>query len=120
VGKLNAVFYVVISFYFLTSAGCAPKTTTTADLMKGHAVEQQAQVELKNQLAKDWEKGAKLISSGEKRVKSGEKRVKSAERDLKRGQDDIERGTREIAEGQRLIQESETRFWENFPDLDIK
>jgi septal ring factor EnvC (AmiA/AmiB activator) len=117
--KANAAVCIVISLCILAVSGCARKTTT-ADLMKGHAVEMQSQVDLKNQLAKEWERGQKLILSGEKRVNAGEKRVKSAERDLKRGQDDIERGRREIAEGQKLTEQSENRFRENFPDLEIK
>jgi hypothetical protein len=118
VTKKNVVYYFVISICILGIAGCAGKSTT-ADLMKGHAVDQQVQVDMKNQIAKEWEKGAKLISSGEKHVKAGEKRVESAERNLKRGQDDIERGRREIAEGLKMVQESENRFGENFPGLVI-
>ncbi|TFG35208.1 MAG: hypothetical protein E4H45_03210 [Nitrospirales bacterium] len=117
--KSNVVFCSVISVYLLVIAGCASKPTTTADLMRGYANDMQTQVDLKKQLADDWGKGTKLVSSGEKRVKDGEQRVKSAERDLKRGQDDIERGSREIAEGQKLIQESERQFRENFPELGI-
>jgi peptidoglycan hydrolase CwlO-like protein len=117
--KTSLVLCIGISLCILSASGCARKTTT-ADLMKGHAVELQSQVDLKNQLAKDWERGQKLITSGEKRIKAGEKRVKAAERDLKKGQDDIDRGKREIAEGQKLIEESEKRFQENFPELQIK
>jgi hypothetical protein len=116
--NVNVMFCFVISFCILSVLGCSRKTTI-ADLMKGHAVEQQTQVDLKNQLARDWERGMKMISAGEKRVAAGEKRVRSAESNLKRGQDDIERGKSEIAEGQKMIQESEMRFLENFPDLDI-
>jgi septal ring factor EnvC (AmiA/AmiB activator) len=100
-------------------AGCASKPTT-ADLMRQHATEAQSQVALKNQAAKNWEKGSKLVVEGEKRVKDGEKRVKAAERDLKKGQDDIDRGKREISDGQKLINESERTFRESFPELDIK
>jgi septal ring factor EnvC (AmiA/AmiB activator) len=118
--KSSIVFCSVISVSFLMLAGCASKPTTTADLMRGHAIEVQAEADLKSQLAKDWEKGAKLLSSGEKRIKDGERRMKLAERDLKQAQDDIERGRREIAEGQNLILESERQFRENFPELDIQ
>jgi len=116
----NLVFCSVISACLMVLAGCAASQPTTADLMKGHASEIQAQADLQNQLAKDWKKGTALTSTGEKRVNDGEKRVKSAESDLKKGQDDIEQGSREIAEGQKLIQESERQFRENFPELDIK
>lgn len=109
---------VSISLCLLALAGCASKPTT-ADFMRQHATEVQAQADLKNQLSKDWERGTKLVATGEKRVEKGEKRVKSAERDLKKGQDDIERGRREIADGQRLINESEKIFRENLPGLDL-
>ena len=105
-----------IGLAFLLLTGCASKPTN-AELMRRHASELQAQTDLKNQLAKDLDRGSKLVTSGAKRVKDGEKRVKSAERDLKRGQDDIKRGQREIAKGKRLIDESEKKFKENFPEL---
>lgn len=124
--KSNLVFYSVMSIFLLVLSGCASKPTT-ADLMRGHAAELQEEVDLRNQFAKEWEKGTKLISSGEKRVDDGEKRVKSAERDLKsaqrdlkEGQADIKNGTRDIAEGQRLVRESERKFRENFPEPVIK
>ena len=112
---------VSIGLYLFALAGCASKpTTTTADLMRQHATEVQSQVDLKDRLAKDWDKGADMVATGEKRVKDGENRVKAAERDLKRGQDDIARGKREVSDGQKLINESERIFRENFPELDIK
>ena len=117
--KSLVAFGVSISLCLLALAGCG-SNPTTADLMTSHATEMQVQVDLKNQLAKDWEKGTKLVATGEKRIKDGEKRVKSAERDLKKGQDDIKRGRSEIAEGQKLINMSEKDFRENFPELDIK
>lgn len=110
---------VSIGLCLFALAGCASKPTT-ADLMRQHATEIQSQVDLKNQAAEDWEKGAKLAAAGEKRVKDGENRVKAAERDLKRGQDDIARGQQEISDGQKLMNESERIFRENFPELDIK
>lgn len=115
-----------ICLTFLVLAGCASKPTA-ADFMRGHATEVQAQADLKSQLAKDWDRGSKLVASGEKRVRDGEKRVRdaerrveSAERDIKIGQDNIEYGRREIAEGQQLINESETIFTENFPGLKLE
>ncbi|MBN1474887.1 MAG: hypothetical protein JW914_09745 [Syntrophaceae bacterium] len=109
---------ISISLCLFALAGCESKPTT-ADLMKQHATEVKEQVDLINQLAKDWENGAKLVATGEKLVKDGETLVKSAERDLEKGQDDIKRGRSEIAEGQRLIDMSEKKFQENFPGLDI-
>ena len=118
--KSLVAFGISFSLCLLVLAGCASQPKNTADLMKQHATEMNAQVDLKNQLAKDWENGTKLVARGEKRVKDGEKRVKSAERDNKRGQDDILRGRSEISEGQELIHMSKTKFRENFPELDIK
>jgi len=81
--------------------------------MRGHGAEAQSQVDLKYELAKDWDRGSKLVASGEKRLESGERRVRDGERD-------IERGNREISEGRKLIQDSERRFREEFPGLDIR
>ncbi|MEO8419316.1 MAG: hypothetical protein ABI475_11395 [Methylophilaceae bacterium] len=103
----------------ITLAGCA-STPNTADIMRAHAADAQDQVDLKNQLAKDWSRGAKMVQSGEKRVKNGEKKVKSAENDLKDGQAQVEQGNQEIAEGRKLMQESEQHFHENFPKLELK
>ncbi len=106
-----------LSLLFLT--GCAGKSASTADLMRGHAVDAQNQADLKEQLAKDWEKGDKLVQTGEKRVEDGENRIKKAEQDLKKGQEEMEQGNREIAEGKKLMLESEQRFRENFPALPL-
>jgi septal ring factor EnvC (AmiA/AmiB activator) len=115
----NSLSAVSIGLCLFALAGCTSKPTT-ADLMRQHATDVQSQVDLKNQAARDWEKGTKLVATGDKRVKDGEKRVKSAERDLKNGQDDIARGQREISDGQKLINESEKIFRENFPELEIE
>lgn len=99
----------------MTVTGCSSKPTT-ADLMRGHASEAQAQVDLKNQLAKDWERGTSLVSSGERKVSDGEKRVRAAERDLERAKRQITQGNKEIADGKKLVTESETRFKQAFPE----
>lgn len=106
-------------------AGCSHEPTT-ADLMREHAAEAQTQVDLKNELAKEWEKGQKIAAAGEKRVNRGERRVKSAQRalekiqrNLKKGQEEIERGRREIAKGREMIENSERRFRETFPSRDL-
>jgi predicted nucleic acid-binding Zn-ribbon protein len=109
----------VLGLSLITLSGCAAKPTV-ADLMKGHATELQSQVDFKNELASNWEKGAKLVSTGEERVEDAKKRKESAERELEKAQDDIERGGREIAEGQELMQKSEKQYRESFPELMIK
>lgn len=108
-----------ISLFLLTLTGCASNNNTTADLMRNDASAGQTQVDLKNQIARDWEKGTKLITTGEKRVEDGEKQVESAERDLKSGQEEIARGRGEIAEGQKLVTESERIFRADYPEVDL-
>lgn len=115
------VLCLTIGIMICALAGCAgSKTATTADLMRTHASEAQAQVDLKNQLAKDWEKGQKLIKSGEKNIRDGEKRVRSAEQNLKRGRDQLDRGKREVDEGSEMVRRAEERFREAFPGLELK
>lgn len=99
-------------------AGCASKLTT-ADFMRGYATEEQAQVDLKNQFAKDWERGQKLIESGTENIEDGEKRVESAGKDLERGKDQIKDGNREVIEGNKLVKDAEQRFREAFPDREL-
>jgi len=115
--QLGMTMLVVAGVSMFTLSGCAKKEPTAADLMRSHAKNVQERAELKEQLAKDWEKGQALVISGEKRVQEGEKLIKKAERDLKQGQEQLERGNREIAEGKNLMQQSESRFQQNYPDL---
>jgi outer membrane murein-binding lipoprotein Lpp len=100
-------------------AGCSSKPTK-ADQMRSYATELQKQVDLKNSLAKDWEKGAKLVESGENLLKEGEDKVKQAEELMEEGKDDIEKAKEEISEGKKLIEESEKAFKENFPGIDLE
>jgi hypothetical protein len=111
--KLKACVFLAVGSSMLALAGCASAPPTSGDLMRGHGAEAQSQVDLQYQLAKDWDRGSKLVASGEKRREAGERRVKEGERD-------IERGDREISEGRKLIQDSERRFREEFPGMDIK
>jgi hypothetical protein len=111
--------YLFFGIAMVVLSGCANKPPTTSDLMRGHASELQASADARNQSARDWDKGQKLILSGEKNIKKGEKRVTAAERNLNTGNDLIAQGKREIAEGNRLINESEQRFLEIFPDLKL-
>ena len=109
---------VGMSLCLLALTGCA-SNQTTADLMRDDATTGQTQVDLKNQIAKDWEKGKKLIATGENRVEDGEKQVKSAERNLEKGQEKIQRGRRDIAKGEKLILESERTFRDDYPEVDL-
>lgn len=107
-----------ISLCLLALTGCAGQETT-ADLMRDNASVGQDRVDLKNQLAKDWERGKKLIETGENRIEDGEEKVESAEDELESGYDDIERGRNEVAEGEKLVRESEQRFREDYPEADL-
>lgn len=89
-------------------------------LMRGYASDTRAQARGNDRLAKEWEKGRKLVREGEKQVKNGQQRVESAQRDFKKGQDQVERGQRQIAEGTRLMKQSESRFGDSNPDLKLK
>jgi hypothetical protein len=110
--------FFVMGIAVVVLAGCA-KQPSTADLMRAQALEVQAQVDMKNQLAKDWDRGSKLVRSGEKLVKRGEKQIKTAEKDLKDGRARVEQGERDIIEGRKLMQESERQFHDNFPGINL-
>ncbi len=103
----------------LALAGCA-SSPTTADLMRSHATDAQGDVNLKNQLAKDWEKGSKLMASGTKQVEEGKEMIDDAEDALKEGRELVDEGNRDIDEGRRLMLNSERQFKENFPGLELK
>jgi hypothetical protein len=100
-------------------AGCTGEPTK-GDIMRQYASTSQEKVDLKYQLAKDWNRGSTLVKSGEKRVEEGEKQIASAKKDLEKGKEAVARGKKEIAKGTKLMQESERRFRENFPDLQIQ
>lgn len=110
---------VGISLCLLALTGCVGSQETTADLMRDDASAGQTQVDVKNQIAKDWERGNKLIVTGEKRVEQGKRQVESAEDDLENGHDIIARGQQEIAEGEKLVRESERKFREDYPEVDL-
>lgn len=123
--RVNRVMIGGVCLIVAAWAGCSKKPTT-ADQMRDYAAEAQTQVDLKNELAKEWEKGQKIAAAGEKRVNRGERRVKSAQRalekiqrDLKKGQEEIERGRREITKGRELMENSEQRFRETFPSREL-
>lgn len=109
---------IAASMALSIQVGCS-RMPTTADVMRGHASEAQDQVNLKNELAGEWEKGSMLLRNGEERVSTGEKLVRSAEKDLEDGREMIETGNEEIEEGRKLMRDSEYRFRTNFPGFDI-
>lgn len=92
----------------LTLGGCSSKLDT-ADAMRGHAQESQAQGDRQNQFAKDWEQGAALVKTGEQRIRDGEKLIQTSQTDMKAGQEQIDQGNREITLGKKMMLESEQR-----------
>jgi hypothetical protein len=119
--KIKVFMCVVASVTIVALNGCSSGGGyTTADVMRGHAKEDQSQVDLQNQIAKDWEKGAKMVSTGEARVKDGQTLIQKAENDGVTGRAEVEKGNNEIAEGNRLMQESKRRYSELFPNLELK
>jgi outer membrane murein-binding lipoprotein Lpp len=116
--KFKNHFYLAIASAIIFFAGCASQPTL-ADNMRSQAAGLQAQVDLKEKLAADWDKGSKLVASGEKQVRDGERLVQRAEKDLRKGQEQINTGNRQIEEGRKLMEESELRFRDNFPDTPL-
>mgnify|MGYP003659354261 CR=1 FL=1 len=100
-------------------AGCATQAPTPADLMRDYAAVQGAEVALKRDLAKDWEKGTELVVTGEKRVERAEKDIRQAEKDLRDSRKALQKGQREIERGQRLKTSSELKFRSAFPDSSL-
>jgi uncharacterized phage infection (PIP) family protein YhgE len=117
VKRITAFVSAVAAMAALTGCSSQP---STADLMRAHADAAQANVDLRTQLASDWDRGSELIRNGEKRVEKGEKQISSAEENLKKGNEQVAQGRNEVTEGQKLIQESEQKFRELFPTLELK
>lgn len=111
--SLSIVLAVTVAMVALSGCRGGAQPTTTADIMRGHAADVQAEVELKNQLANDWERGSSLAQTGRQRVREGEKMIRD-------GNALINQGKRDIAEGTQLMQDSELRFQQNFPGLQLR
>lgn len=94
-------------------AGCAATEPTKADYMRAHAAALQSEVDLRDNLARDWDRGARLVTSGEKRIQTGEEQIA-------KGKENIEIGNQEILEGRMLMENSERVFKENFPGLKLE
>lgn len=113
--------YLALALVAALLSGCAskPAEPTTADLMRGHASDEQESVDRKSMLAERWERGKKLGAEGSKRIQDGEERLQKAEREAEKARQQIERGKREITEGSKLVREAEQRFREEFPDMKL-
>lgn len=108
----SAKMIIILSLLTFTMGGCAPTEPTPADFMRGHAAELQSEVDLRDELARDWDRGEWLIKTGERHVKVGEEQMAE-------GKENIERGNQEILEGRMLIERSEGMFRESFPGLKL-
>ncbi len=113
---------LVVGIIAAMVSGCATNPSN-ANLMREHRSDvdtrAQAESELKDQLALNWEKGQELIESGNKNIVDGEKVIVLAERTLTRGRNQVERGKRELAEGNDLVRDSESRFRDAFGDIEL-
>lgn len=110
---------ILVGLSLAALSGCASQPGTSADLMRGHASDEQSQVDRKNQIAEDWDEAQELVNSGNAKVESGLKRVRRAEEERAKGEQEIERGNREITEGKELMADAMERFRIAFPELDI-
>lgn len=107
---------------FILATGCASKPVepTLADAMRDHSEDAQRESMAKQELARDWERGAELVAEGSERVARGKQRIEDAEKAIERGTSEIERGNQQIAEGAALKARSEQRFRERFPELSLE
>lgn len=104
-------------------SGCSTtgndRPTTAADLMRSHADDQQAQVERKNEIAKDWDNAQKMVSEGKKDIEQGNAKVSSARKQLEEGNELIEQGNRKVTEGTERTRDAEQRFSASYPAVEI-
>lgn len=105
----------------ILTIGCSsqPAQPTVADMMRSNVSDLQSQIDLKNQLAGEWETGSKQIVTGQQRVSEGEKIVKAAEQEMQRGQRLIDDGNKEASAGKSLVESAEQRFREAFPGTEL-
>ena len=115
----NRAIYFPVGFAVMMLTGCASAPSSTADFMRGNVAEQQEQIQLKKEIASEWDRGASLVKAGEKLVKKGEEQIKSAEEELQEGKVDVEQGNAKITEGTSIMQDSEKRFYESFPTIEL-
>ncbi len=115
--RLSISIILVSGIAMFALSGCAgderQTPATTADLMRGHAADTQAMVELKEKLASQWERGSELAQTGRENIRDGQEMIQE-------GQSQINQGKREIAQGTQLMQDSERRFRQNFPGLQLR
>lgn len=86
-------------------ASCAGQPSTS-DILNGQADSLQKKVDLKRSLAKDLEKGKKLIEEGKERAEDGKK--------------SLEKGNQQIADGSKMIENAKKIYSEQFPGEELK
>ncbi|HPW69931.1 MAG: hypothetical protein ACOX2W_15470 [Desulfomonilia bacterium] len=113
--RLSISIILAIGIAMFALSGCArgEKPATTADIMREYAADVQSEVDLKKDLAEQWEQGSELAQTGRDRIRDGEEMIQE-------GQSQINQGKREMAQGTQLMQDSERRFHQNFPGLQIR
>lgn len=111
---------VVLGAAIITGCASEPAAPTVADRMRGHAAEVQQEADLKGSLAKQWERGSKLVATGSRRVEEGEQRLQAAKREQEKAREQIERGRSEMREGRELVEDAEQRFQQQFPGLELR
>ncbi len=110
---------LALSSIVLVGAGCANNQPTAADMMRDHAAVQGAEVAIKQNLAKDWEEGTRLIVTGEERVEEARKDIRQAEKELRDSRKELQKGQREIDRGTKLKASSERKFRSEFPESSL-
>lgn len=64
----------------LLVTGCSStEEPSMAQMMRSHAGSMQSQVELQNQLAKDWETGTKMVARAKEQSIDAQQRIQEAE-----------------------------------------
>lgn len=113
--RLSILIILVFAIAMVALSGCArgEKPATTADIMRGHAADVQTEVDLKEELANQWERGSELSQTGRERIRDGKEMIQE-------GQSQINQGKRDITQGTQLMQDSERRFRQNFPGLQLR
>lgn len=102
-------------------AGCSSSAEPSmADMMRNHAGSMQSQVELQNQLAKDWETGTIMVTRAKEQGIEAQKRLKEAEEALADARSDAADAKEQQEKGERLVQESQLKFQQAFPELSLQ
>lgn len=101
-------------------AGCSTsQPNTAADYMRGHATEQQADVNQQNRFADDWEGGNALVSEGSRDVEKGSEKVRKGQESIQEGNEQILQGKNKIEEGRAKMKGAKLGFEGSNPNVDL-